>query len=97
MTITTLTNSGQVIIPANIIEWLNLQPGDLVDIAIAPDGKVYLQPAQPAQIDVRELSGILYQAGREAVSLSEMEAAISECAGESIYLKALIKIGIARN
>lgn len=39
---------------------------------------------QPAGIDVRELSGILYQPGQEAISLEEMDAAIAECAGESV-------------
>jgi hypothetical protein len=48
--------------------------------AIASDGKVYLQPAK---IDVKELSGMLYEEGRKAVSLEEMDAAIAECAGES--------------
>ena len=31
----------------------------------------------------RELSGMLYEEGRKAVSLEEMEEAIAECAGES--------------
>jgi predicted nuclease of restriction endonuclease-like RecB superfamily len=35
------------------------------------------------KIDVRELSGMLYEEGRKTVSLEEMEEAISECAGES--------------
>ena len=80
MALTKLTNSFQVTIPSEILEWLNLQPGDSIDFAIASDGKVYLQPAK---IDVRELSGMLYEAGRKAVSLEEMDAAIAECAGES--------------
>ena len=80
MTVTKLTNSGEVAIPPEIIEWLKLKPGDSIDFAIASDGKVYLQPAK---IDVRELSGMLYEAGRKAVSLEEMNAAIAECAGES--------------
>ncbi|MFZ1029160.1 MAG: AbrB/MazE/SpoVT family DNA-binding domain-containing protein [Limnoraphis robusta] len=81
MALTKLTDSGQISIPSEIIEWLKLQPGDSIDIAIAADGKVYLQPAQ---IDVRELSGMLYEEGRKAISLEEMEVAISDCAGESI-------------
>ncbi len=80
MAITKLTNSGQIAIPAEIIEWLKLKPGDSIDFAIASDGKVYLQPTN---IDVKELSGILYEKGRKTVSLEEMEEAISECAGES--------------
>ncbi|MFB2982325.1 AbrB/MazE/SpoVT family DNA-binding domain-containing protein [Microseira sp. BLCC-F43] len=80
MALTKLTNSGEVAIPPEIIEWLNLKPGDSIDFAIASDGKVYLQPAK---IDVKELSGMLYEEGRKAVSLEEMDAAIAECAGES--------------
>lgn len=80
MTLTKLTKSGQVEIPSEIIEWLKLQPGDSIDFTIASDGKVYLQPAK---IDVRELSGTLYEAGRKAVSLEEMDRAITDCAGES--------------
>lgn len=80
MALTKLTNSGQVAIPSEIRTWLNLQPGDSIDFVIGEDGKVYLQPVK---IDVRELSGMLYEAGRKAVSLEEMETAISQCAGES--------------
>lgn len=80
MAITKLTNSGEVAIPSEIIEWLKLKPGDSIDFAIGSDGKVYLQPAK---IDVRELSGILYEEGRKPVSLEEMDAAIAEFAGES--------------
>ncbi|MBE9227810.1 hypothetical protein IQ264_20515 [Phormidium sp. LEGE 05292] len=42
-----------------------------------------VQPKETAKIDVRELSGMLYEEGRKAVSLEEMDEAISECAGES--------------
>lgn len=80
MALTTLTPSGEIAIPAEILKWFNLQPGDEIELAIASDGKVYLRPAP---IDVRTLSGILHQAEREAVPLAEMEAAIAECAGES--------------
>ncbi|HAN75415.1 MAG TPA: AbrB family transcriptional regulator [Planktothrix sp. UBA8402] len=85
MTIAKLTNSGQVAIPLEIIQWLKLQPGDSIDFVIGSDGKVYLQPGK---IDVRELSGMLYEEGRKAVSLEEMDGAISECApmsGNSIF------------
>ena len=77
---TELTHDGQTTIPENIRELLNLRPGDRVEFVISEDGKVYLQPAK---IDVRELSGILYKPDREPVSIDEMNAAIAECAGES--------------
>lgn len=81
MTLTQITASGQIALPPEIIHWLKLQPGDAIEIAISPDGKVYLEPAK---IDVRTLSGILYQEGRNPVSLEEMDSAMSDCAGESV-------------
>lgn len=39
---------------------------------------------ESSTVDVRELSGMLYQADRKVVSLEEMEAAIAKGAGESI-------------
>ncbi|MFB2835929.1 hypothetical protein [Floridanema evergladense] len=42
-----------------------------------------VQHKETAKIDVRKLSGMLYEEGRKAISLEEMEEAISECARES--------------
>lgn len=81
MALTQITTSGQIALPLEILDGLKLQPGDAIDIAISPDGKVYLKPAK---IDVRNRSGILYQKGRKPVSLEEMDSAISDCAGESV-------------
>jgi bifunctional DNA-binding transcriptional regulator/antitoxin component of YhaV-PrlF toxin-antitoxin module len=81
MALTQITPSGEISLPPEIIDWLQLKPGDSIHLAISPDGKVYLEPAK---IDVRTLSGILYQEGRTPVSLEEMDRAISDCAGESV-------------
>lgn len=77
----TITTEGKAIIPEAVQQLLNLQPGDRIDFVITDDGKVYVQPAS---IDVSELSGILYEPNREPVSVEEMDAAIAECAGESV-------------
>ncbi len=77
----TITAEGKALIPEQVQQLLNLQPGDQIDFVITNDGKVYVQPAG---IDVRELSGILYQPSQKPVSLEEMEVAIAECAGESV-------------
>lgn len=42
-----------------------------------------VQPATPPSVDVRQLSGMLYQAGQQTVSLEAMDQAIAECAKES--------------
>lgn len=41
-----------------------------------------VQPATPPSVDVRQLSGMLYQAGRQTVSLEEMDQAIAKCISE---------------
>lgn len=85
MALTRITPEGTATIPPEIIDWLHLKPGDSISIAISPDGKVYLEPApKPAKIDVRTLSGCLYNPDRKPVSLAEMERAIIEGAGESM-------------
>lgn len=41
-----------------------------------------VQPATLPSGDVRQLSGMLYQAGRRTVSLEEMDQAIAKCISE---------------
>lgn len=43
------------------------------------DHAAVAQTAKPPSVDVRQLSGMLYQAGRQTVSLEEMDQAIAEC------------------
>ena len=81
MSITTITNTGEIIIPPEIQSLLNLNPGDEIEFVVTEDGKVYLQPPQ---IDVEELFGILHKPGIKPVSVEEMNNAIEECGGEII-------------
>jgi antitoxin PrlF len=76
-----LTNDGWITIPQEIRELLNLRPGDRIDFVIESEGRVYLQPSP---VDVRELSGMLYQADRPPISLEAMEEAIAQGAVESL-------------
>ncbi|WP_414585149.1 AbrB/MazE/SpoVT family DNA-binding domain-containing protein [Scytonema sp. PCC 10023] len=78
MSIATITSKGQTTIPKEIREKLNLRPGDRINFIIEPDGKVYIQPLN---IQVEELSGILYKPGRKAVSIEEMNQAIEQSGG----------------
>jgi antitoxin PrlF len=75
----TMTSKGQTTIPREIRDLLNLQPGDRIDFVVE-NGRVYLAPSN---LDVRKLSGILYQADRKPVSLTEMDEAIAAGACES--------------
>lgn len=80
MLTSTVTSKGQITIPKEIRELLNLHPGDRLDFIIE-NGRVYVQPID---VDVRSLSGLLYKPARKSVSLAEMDAAIAQGAGESM-------------
>lgn len=73
----TLTSKGQATIPKEVRDYLHLRPGDRIEFAIEPDGRVILLPAT---LDVADLQGIL-PAPKRPVTLDEMEAAIRERAG----------------
>jgi antitoxin PrlF len=72
-----LTSKGQVTIPKLIRERLKVVTGDRLDFVIEGD-RVVLRPATG---DLRSLRGILHRAGRKAVSLREMDAAIARFHG----------------
>jgi len=70
----TLTSKGQITLPKQVRERLRLRPGDRVDFLLDPQGEIRVRASRS---DVRELKGLLHRAGRKAVSLEEMEAAVS--------------------
>ncbi len=70
-----ITVKGQATIPKAIREHLRLKAGDRVKFFVHPDGTVVLLPKLPASA----LRGIL-KAKRRAVTISEMNAAVSEAA-----------------
>jgi hypothetical protein len=52
----------------------NLHPSDRLDF-ILENGRLYVQPAD---VDVRSLSGLLYKPDRKPVALDEMETDFSD-------------------
>ncbi|GAB4341469.1 MAG: AbrB/MazE/SpoVT family DNA-binding domain-containing protein [Leptolyngbyaceae cyanobacterium] len=80
MLTSTITSKGQITIPKEIRDLLNLHPGDRIDF-IVENGRIYVQPTD---VDVRSLSGLLYKPDRKPVSLEEMDAAIAQGARESL-------------
>lgn len=80
MLTSTITSKGQITIPKEIRDLLNLHPGDRIDF-IVENGRIYVQPTD---VDVRSLSGLLYKPDRKPVSLEKMDAAIAQGARESL-------------
>ncbi|MDH6062208.1 AbrB/MazE/SpoVT family DNA-binding domain-containing protein [Chrysosporum bergii ANA360D] len=75
----TITTKGQVTIPKEIRDYLNLDTGSKVDFVIDENGIVKLIPLN---IPVKKLSGILHRKGMKPATLEEMEQAISEAASD---------------
>ncbi|RCJ33354.1 AbrB family transcriptional regulator [Nostoc punctiforme NIES-2108] len=71
----TITSKGQVTIPKEIRDYLNLDPGNKVDFVIDENGTVKLIPLN---IPIQSLSGILHRPGMQSATLEEMEVAIQE-------------------
>lgn len=70
-----LSSRGQVVIPKEVREFMELRTGDRVDFVMREGGEVVLRPAV---LDVRELRGMLRCEGRPAVSIEEMRRVVRE-------------------
>lgn len=73
MATATLSTKGQLVIPKPVRDHMRLEAGDRVDFVVQDDGEVVIRPAAG---DVRDLKGMLKDAGRKPVSIEEMEAAV---------------------
>ncbi len=76
---TTVTDTGQITLPEEIREHLNLVSGSRVEFVIDEDGQVKMFPLN---VPVETLSGILHRPGKPPASLEDMESAISEGAND---------------
>lgn len=75
---TTITSKGQVTVPANIREQLNLRAGDRLDFEIE-NGTIRVVPIGKGTL--KEFMGILPKATR-IVSVEEMNEAVAEGASD---------------
>ena len=74
MTSATVTTKGQVTIPKEIRDYLNLDTGSKVDFIVDENGTVKMISLN---IPVQKLSGILHRKGMMAATLEEMEESIT--------------------
>ncbi|GBF81818.1 AbrB/MazE/SpoVT family DNA-binding domain-containing protein [Aphanothece sacrum] len=74
-----ITPKGQVTIPQEIIEHLKLDTGTKVDFVILENGEVKIIPLNTP---VKTLSGILERQEKKAITLEDMEKAISKGAND---------------
>jgi antitoxin PrlF len=69
----TLTSKGQVTIPKEIREALNVEAGDRLDFVLDAPGRVVVRAGTA---DIEDLKGLLHRPGRPAVTVEDMTAAI---------------------
>ncbi len=75
---TTLTSKGQVTIPKEVRDELNLRAGDKVAFRVLENGTVVVEPET---IDLLGLEGIL-RPKRKGVTIADMDDAIRKAAGK---------------
>ena len=73
----TLSAKRQVVLPADLCQWLSLAPGSKVAVRLAPDGgSILIEPARPA---LRKPASVLFGRvthGGKPVVIDEMDAAV---------------------
>jgi len=72
MSVATLTRTGQLTIPKNILIFLGVKTGDKINFMIEKNRVVLHNQT----LDVRDLKGILKRKTNKIVSIEEMNAAI---------------------
>lgn len=77
MSIGTMTSKGQITVPKDVREALQLTPGTKVSFTRNEDGDYVISTKRRK---LRDLAGILTYSG-PAVSLDDMDRAIAEAAG----------------
>ena len=74
-TFATLTTKGQLTVPKEIREYLNLSSGDKIEFVISEKGKAIMKPVSQK---VDNLYGRLFDESRVAVTTEEMKESIAK-------------------
>lgn len=78
MSTATITSKGQLTLPKEVRDDLNLREGDRVSFEKV-DGRYVLRPQNKSVMD---LAGILHRPGEKSMSIKEMDEAIGEALRE---------------
>lgn len=73
MSVATLTSKGQMTLPKDVRDDLNLKPGDRIDV-IKEDGRYVLRPRN---VRIEDLYGILHRPGEPKMSAAEEDEAFA--------------------
>lgn len=73
MSKSTITSKGQITLPKQIREHLNVAAGDRIDFVVDEDGEVVVRPSRSR---LKQLRGMLQDPNRKPVRIDQMNAAI---------------------
>lgn len=76
----TLSSKGQITLPKEMREQLNLRPGDQM-IYTVMDGQIVITPKN---VDFNDLAGLLGAPPRGRATLEEIDQAVAEAAGANV-------------
>lgn len=74
MPASTITSKGQITLPKQIRERLQVAPGDRIDFVIEDNGLVVVRPTRSR---LKQLRGMLRNRKRKPISLEQMDAALA--------------------
>ena len=74
MPASTITSKGQITLPKQIRERLQVAPGDRIDFVIEDNGLVVVRPTRSR---LSQLRGMLRDSKRKPISLEQMDAALA--------------------
>jgi bifunctional DNA-binding transcriptional regulator/antitoxin component of YhaV-PrlF toxin-antitoxin module len=73
----TITAKGQVTLRTAVLQHLGVRPGQKIDVALLPDGKVELRTVATAPT-ITHLKAVLQRPGQRPITLAEMQNAIEQ-------------------
>jgi len=71
----TLTSKGQITLPKEIRDQLQLDAGATLDFQVLPDNTILARPVKP---DARRIRGLLKSPHAKALTVEEMDEGIAE-------------------
>lgn len=75
----TITSKGQVTVPKNIRDQLNITAGTQLDFTLNNDGTISVRPLNRTALSI---VGILKRPGQKAVTIEQMNDTIAEATSE---------------
>jgi AbrB family looped-hinge helix DNA binding protein len=72
-----VTAKGQITLKKNVLEHMNIKPGDKVDVELMPGGKIMLDHGMIRTSTVADLAGFLPNKTGRSFSIEEINEAIA--------------------